>query len=90
MATLWMNIHHKTERKVKYFDSKLQEYKYIREKNLPVHIEKDCTGWNIYTDKHFLLHQVDTREKAVKFCRELGFQIMAFVTHKDKQRDIFE
>jgi hypothetical protein len=80
---LWIHIHWR--KIVKTYDLKTQTYKLIQQKNLPVRIESDNYSWKVVADKNVFLHEFNSKDKAILFCRELGFQITAYITPKETE-----
>lgn len=70
--------------KMKFYDALTLSYKKIQEGNLNVYIETDNSKrFHITTkDHHISIHNFESREKAVEFCRFLGIKIIAFINHK--------
>ncbi len=60
-------------------------YKLIQQKNLPVYLSsEDGKYWDVFSkDKDILIFNDLKKESAIEFCKELGFDILAFIRIKD-------
>lgn len=69
---------------MKYYDSLTKIYKKLQEKDLSVYVETDKSKRYYVTckDHHLVIHTFDNRQQAVDFCKYLGLNIIAYVSHK--------
>jgi len=65
-------------------------YKLIQQKNLPVYLSsEDGKYWDVFSkDNDLLIFNDLQKESAIEFCKELGFNILAFIRIKDKKNYI--
>lgn len=66
------------------YDALTKIYKKIQEKNLSVYVETDSSKRYYVTckDHHLVIHTFDSRQQAIDFCKYLGLNIIAYVSHK--------
>lgn len=69
---------------MKYYDALTKIYKKLQEKNLSVYVETDNSKRYYVTckDHHLVIHAFDDRQQAIDFCKYLGLNIIAYVSHK--------
>lgn len=69
---------------MKKIDALTKIYKKIQEQNLSVYVETDNSKRYYVTckDHHLVIHNFDTRQQAIDFCKYLGLNIIAYISHK--------
>ena len=55
-------------------------------KKLPVYIKNDSNVWTV-KHKDYFINQFYTKDDATSFCRNLGFNIVAYIYNKNNTKN---